>query len=617
MGVSGAGKSTVGNLLSQELSIPFFDGDDFHPPENIAKMTNEIPLTDVDRKLWLSFLNQLARKEQKKGCIIACSALKEDYRTILTTGIENSSSWIFLNGTLDQIFKRLQKRRNHFMSPKLLQSQFDILEEPRRALSIDIDLDPDEIVKIVKDKMLNKSEFGLLGLGVMGKSLCRNLAQKGFQLSIYNRHVDNVEVDVAFSFKTLHQELENTQAFDDLKAFVNSIEQPRKIMLIVNVGKTTDSVMEDLLQYLSPEDAIIDGGNSHFEDTRTRSEYLKSRNIYFIGTGVSGGEEGALKGPSIMPGGDPKVYKIVQPYLDAIAAKDRDGMPCCTYIGKDGSGHFVKMVHNGIEYAEMQLLGEVVSVLKSQGKTYDEIAEVLDSWTSCNSYLLEITSAILRKKEGDDWLLDKILDKAGNKGTGNWTAVATAQLGVPSTLIASALFARYSSFYKEERKKAEAHYGEKREHEVSVSSDDLLNAYHFSRIINHYQGFKLLSEASRSYDWILNLSEIARIWTNGCIIRSGLMEELVQVLKEGDNLLFDKEIAEKLQDYKPSIKKVVSQCVLAEIAIPCLSEALNFFNGITTANSTANLIQAQRDFFGAHAYQRVDDPTEEFHHTKW
>ena len=307
---------------------------------------------------------------------------------------------------------------------------------------------------------------------------------------------------------------------------------------------------------------------------------------------------------------------MVQPYLDAIAAKDSKGRPCCTYMGKEGSGHFVKMVHNGIEYAEMQLLSEVVSILKSQGKTYDEIAELLNSWDDCNSYLLEITIAILRKREGDDWLLDKILDKAGNKGTGNWTAVATAQLGIPSTLITSALYARYLSFYKEERKEVEAQY-EGKELEVSVSSDDLRNSYRFSRIINHYQGFKLLSEASRINDWNLNLSEIARIWTNGCIIRSSLMEELIEVLKGEDNILFNKEIAEKLQECKPSIKKIVSQCVLSEIPIPCLSEALNFFNGIATANSSANLIQAQRDFFGAHTYQRVDDPTEKFYHTEW
>ncbi|MEQ9404320.1 MAG: NADP-dependent phosphogluconate dehydrogenase [Cyclobacteriaceae bacterium] len=465
--------------------------------------------------------------------------------------------------------------------------------------------------------MLNKSEFGLLGLGVMGKSLCRNLAQKGFLLSIYNRHVDNVEEDVALNFKAQHPELESARSFDELEAFVQSIEQPRKIMLMVNAGKTTDLVIEDLLQHVSAGDVLIDGGNSHYEDTKRRSEYLKEREINFIGTGVSGGEEGALKGPSIMPGGDPEVYKMIQPYLEAIAAKDGNGRPCCTFIGREGSGHFVKMVHNGIEYAEMQLICEVVSVLKSQGKSNDEIADILTSWESSGSYLLEITIAILRKREGDGWLLDSILDKAGNKGTGNWTAVATAKLGVPSSLITSALYARYSSFYKEERTTGESLYKKNRNGSSSIAEDELAKAYEFARIINHYQGFKLISEASKSNNWSLKLSEIARIWTNGCIIRSGLMEELISVLREGDNLLFHKAIVEKLNNSKTATSRVVAQSILDEIAIPCLSEAINFFSGITTANSSANLIQAQRDYFGAHTYQRVDDLTEKYYHTKW
>lgn len=465
--------------------------------------------------------------------------------------------------------------------------------------------------------MLDKSEFGLLGLGVMGKSLCRNLAKNGFKLSMYNRHVNGSEVDVARNFKALHNELESALPFDELSAFVNSIEQPRKIMLMVNAGKTTDLVIDDLLQYLSPGDIIIDGGNSHFEDTKSRFEYLKSKNIQFLGTGVSGGEEGALKGPSIMPGGDQKAYQSVRRFLEAIAAKDIKGDPCCAYIGKDGSGHFVKMVHNGIEYVEMQLLTEVVGILKFQGYTYDQIAEILDSWQSCNSYLLEITVDILRKKEGDDWLLNKILDKAGNKGTGNWSAVASSQLGVPGTMITTALYARYLSFFKEEREKTEIRYGDNRNFELSISADNLLKAYQFSRIINHYQGFKLMSEASRINQWDLNLSEIARIWTNGCIIRSKLMVELIPILGINDDLLSNDDIANWITDSRGSCKLVVAQCILAEIATPCMSDAINFFNGISTAKSNANLIQAQRDYFGAHTYQRVDDSTGTFHHTRW
>ena len=617
MGVSGSGKSTIGILLSQALSVPFFDADDFHSAESVMKMKNGTPLTDKDREPWLLSINQLAQKEQKKsGCVIACSALKQDYRKLLSKEIENAVNWIYLRGTFDQILERLQKRKNHFMSPELLQSQFDTLEEPKGALNIDIALDPDKIIENITNT-LSKTEFGLLGLGVMGKSLSRNLAQRGFQLSIYNRHVDEKEVDVALDFKNLHKELENAQAFDNLEAFVDSIETPRKIMLMVNAGKTTDIVIENLLPFLTSGDVLIDGGNSHFEETKARFDYLESKNIHFIGSGVSGGEEGALKGPSIMPGGDPEVYEIVKPYLEAIAARDANGLPCSTYVGPKGSGHFVKMVHNGIEYVEMQLLAEVFSILKFQGNTYDQIANTFESWNDSSSYLLEITIDILRKKEGNDWLLDKILDKAGNKGTGNWTAVAAAQLGIPSTLVTSALFARYISFFKEDRIKVSGIYPAGGKLDLSISADDLQKAYQFARIINHYQGFKLIAETSSINNWKLNLSEIARIWTNGCIIRSSLMVDLIEIFKDVDDLLSDTKVVDSLASSRDAIKQVVSHCVLAEIAIPCLSEAVNFFSGMSTADSNANLIQAQRDYFGAHTYQRVDDLTGQFHHTDW
>lgn len=465
---------------------------------------------------------------------------------------------------------------------------------------------------------MNTSEFGLFGLGVMGKSLCRNLANNGFKIAMFNRHVDGVEVDVAKNFKAQHPELSEVAAFDNISAFVNALETPRKIMLMVNAGKTIDYVIEDLLPHLSVGDILIDGGNSNYKKTKERFEYLKSKGIHFIGTGVSGGEEGALKGPSIMPSGDQEAYNNVKPFLEKISAKDQNNLPCCTYVGPEGSGHFIKMVHNGVEYVEMQLLAEISTILEATGHNLDEIAKMLETWKSTvNSYLLEITIDILRTKEGNDWLVKKILDKAGNKGTGNWTTIASAELGIPSTLIASALFARYTSFYKEERIQLHTNFKTETISALQLSSTEILEAYQFARIINHYQGFKLIAEASNKFSWNLNLSEIARIWTNGCIIRSTLMEALVEVFKETTNILTDSQLMASIKHYKPSVKKVVSQCVLNDITASCLGESIHFFNGITTVDSSANIIQAQRDYFGAHTYKRNDDDGVKSHHTIW
>jgi 6-phosphogluconate dehydrogenase len=619
MGVSGVGKSTIGNLLSEELKIPFYDGDDFHPEENILKMSKGEALIDNDRQGWLQTLNNLAIKELKKiGCIIVCSALKESYRSILMATVESNIKWIFLNGSFEQIKERINNREGHFMSSHLLKSQFDILEAPENAINIDISLTPNNIIKVIRKELLEKSEFGLFGLGVMGKSLSRNLANKGFNISLFNRHVDGIEEDIAKNFKNEFDELSTSQAFDTIEGFVNSLQTPRKIMLMVNAGKIVDFVIEDLLSFLNDGDILIDGGNSNYNKTKERFDYLKSKNIHFVGAGVSGGEEGALKGPSIMPGCAKEIYKDIQPFLESIAAKDDNKFPCCTYIGTEGSGHFVKMVHNGIEYVEMQLLAEVYVMLKALGNNPDEIATILETWKeTTNSYLLEITIDILRKKEGDNWLVNLIMDKAGNKGTGNWTTIATAQLGLPSTMIASALFARYTSFYKEERIIASDNFKEKTIPNLNFNSDDLLKAYQFARIINHYQGFKLIQEASNSYKWDLNLSELSRIWTNGCIIKSDLMVELVDVFKTTDNMLTNSIIIEKIKTLKPSIKKVVSECVLNELPTPTFSESINFLNSFAIANSSANIIQAQRDYFGAHTYQRKNDDSDKFYHTDW
>lgn len=462
-----------------------------------------------------------------------------------------------------------------------------------------------------------KTEIGLIGLGVMGKSLSRNLAQKGFKISLFNRHVDGEEENVAVNFKESYPELASALPFDDLPAFVQSIEKPRKIILMVNAGKVVDLVLSDLREVLDAGDIVIDGGNSHFEDTGRRIKELNEQGYQFIGAGVSGGEEGALKGPSIMPSGQKEAYDEVKNYLEAIAAKDANGQSCCTYIGSQGSGHFVKMIHNGIEYVEMQLLAECYSILKRQGRSNEEMAQLFESWRQdLDSYLLEITVDILRKKDEDEYLLDKILDKAGNKGTGNWATGSIASSGEPATLIPAALLARYLSFYKDRRSESAQLFATS-EASKEVSGEQLKDSYQFARMMNHQQGFSLIYQVSEQNGWNVDLSEIARIWTGGCIIKSDLMKDLTDYLKSNENLLSNQTIADFLKKSYSSMKKVAADCIENEIHAPCLIEAVNYFNGLKTVESPANLIQAQRDYFGAHTYQRVDDPSGKSYHTEW
>lgn len=618
MGVSGAGKSSVGQALSKSLNLPFYDGDDYHPQANIDKMRQGIPLEDSDRWGWLKNLNQLAKEALKKeGAVMVCSALKEVYRQELSKDLSTACEWIYLKGSYELILERIQARAGHFMPPELLQSQFNTLEAPKNAIEIDVSAPLSEIIQTLEMRLNEQKEFGLFGLGVMGKSLARNLARNGFKIALFNRHLAGVEEGVAKNFKDDFSDLKEAAAFDEIAAFVNALETPRKIMLMVNAGPIVDHVIEDLLPFLSKGDILIDGGNSNYKDSKRRLDYLSSRQIQFIGAGVSGGEEGALTGPSIMPGGSKEAYASIQPYLEAIAAKGEDGKPCCSYIGEEGSGHFMKMVHNGIEYVEMELLAEMYAILTTLGKNPAEIANIFESWKSVsNSYLLEITIDILRKKEGNTPLVEKILDVAANKGTGNWTTIATAELGVPSTLIANALFARFTSSFKTQRQKVAAIFKHSTEVQT-IEVADLLKAYHFARIINHYQGFQLISEAAKTYQWNIVLSELARVWTNGCIIKSDLMKKLVPLLKESNDLLDAPSLQNELLLLKPIANKVVAQCILSEIPTSSLSESVNFLNQLKTDRSAANIIQAQRDYFGAHTYKRIHDPLQKNHHTIW
>ena len=621
IGVSGSGKTSVGSMLANHLSIPFYDGDDYHPTTNIEKLSKGLALTDDDRHPWLVILAEKIEQWNATGdAVLACSALKESYRQILSSIPNDRLTWITLLANKSVIENRLRNRKNHFFNPTLLDSQFETFEAPTYGVHIDAGLELDAIIKVVIQKTSNKSTLGLIGLGVMGKSLARNIAGHGFSLSVYNRHVPGKEEKVAANFAKEYSELPLT-GFDDIDKFLASCSSPRIIILMVNAGQAVDSVLENLSERLDAGDIIIDGGNSLYSDTINRQNSLAEKNLEFFGLGVSGGEEGALKGPSLMPGGNPEAYALISPILDAIAAKDVNGAPCCGYVGRGGAGHFTKMVHNGLEYAEMQLLAEVYFVMRFySGLSLVGIREEFQLWKEAGlgSYLLDITIDILAVKEGERYLLDQILDKASNKGTGSWTIEAAAKLGMPLSTISEALSARFLSSKKKERIAAEKLFESTEDASFELPKDEIKEAYAMARRINHAIGFDLLAQASQEYKWDLNLAEIARIWTNGCIIRSSLMEEISAYtqLKEY-SLLAEPQYAQKLRDGKLALKRFVASAVLAEAPVPVFSAALNYFLQYKTANSSANLIQAQRDYFGAHTYQRIEEGDESFYHSEW
>ncbi len=464
---------------------------------------------------------------------------------------------------------------------------------------------------------MNKSFIGVIGLGVMGRSLSLNIADKGYSLSVFNRTTPEEEYIVKDFLKTTNVGME-IKGFTKLSEFVNSLEHPRKILIMIKAGNAIDHVIEQLIPFLSEGDIIIDGGNSHYLDTKRRSDYLESIKLNFVGVGVSGGEEGARRGPSIMPGGNRSSYEIIAPVLESIAAKDKEGTKCCTYIGPGGAGHFVKMVHNGIEYAEMQLLAEIYTIL-SVFKSNEEIKELFLEWNAgdLSSYLLEITAEIMTKKEGDKYVLDLILDKAGHKGTGSWSSKTAYDLGTVNTMMSSAVFARYVSSFKEKRKYLSKIITTSVDNNCRISIDELREAYLFARIINHHQGFALLRQASDSYDWNLSLSEISRIWTNGCIIRSKLMISCISYFKNYDDLIEHPEIIENLKNKENAVKAVLIYGLSNRIPLDLFSAANAHWVSMTTERLSANMIQAQRDYFGAHTYQRVDAPENQFFHTNW
>lgn len=617
-GVSGSGKTSIGSRLAAYLGIPFLDGDDFHPPENKAKMKAGIPLQDADREGWLAALNVAARAAD--SVVVACSALKERYREQLSRDIQESRvRWIHLSGDFDLIRRRMEARTDHFMPPALLSSQMEAYEPPPSGLHINVAQTPEEILQYIITEMELPTQFGIVGLGVMGLSLARNCARNHIALSLYNRFEAGKEEKVAEKAVLDFPELRNARPFESLPDFVQSLSRPRKILLMVNAGAPVDAVLDQLMPLLSAGDLLLDAGNSHYKDTERRQQACAERNLHFLGVGVSGGESGALNGPSIMAGGVPQAYAMAAPFLEKIAARDAGNGVCANWIGPGGAGHFVKMVHNGIEYAEMQLLAEVYSVLRWElGHSPDQVADILETWQAQNlkSYLLEITIAILRRREGTGWLLDKISDQGEHKGTGSWASMAASELGVPLTLMTEALFARFVAAMRSYRQELAAVYLQDAP-AIQLDIQDLQHAYQLARILNHHQGFQLIRAGSEQNQWQINLPELARIWTNGCIIRSELMQDAQEYLSENGDMLQYALVRDWIIQHKSALQRSVSSLGMSHRAYPCLMAALAALNAQTTAVSAAHLIQAQRDYFGAHLYERTDDPSGKKYHTNW
>ena len=470
--------------------------------------------------------------------------------------------------------------------------------------------------------MAKKADIGLIGLAVMGENLVMNMESKGFTVAVYNRTVEKVD-----NFTNGRAKGKNIIGCHSIQELADNLERPRKVLLLVKAGQPVDDFIEKLLPVLEPGDVIIDSGNSHFPDTIRRCEYVESKGLLYIGTGISGGEEGALKGPSMMPGGSPAAWPLVKPIFQAVSAKVEDGSPCCDWVGNGGAGHFVKMVHNGIEYGDMQLICEAYQLMKDLlGMTPDEMHEVFTAWnkTELDSYLIQITSEILAKKDEDGKpLVDKILDTAGQKGTGKWTGIAALDEGVPLTLIGEAVFARCLSAMKAERVEASAEYKVKREKytgDKKAMIEDIRKALLASKIISYAQGYVLMKAAAKNYGWKLNYGGIALMWRGGCIIRStflGKIKEAFDKNPELSNLLLDPYFKSLVESLLPSWRKVVANAALCGIPTPAFSSALSYFDGYTTDRLPANLLQAQRDYFGAHTYERVDHDRGQFFHTNW
>jgi len=469
---------------------------------------------------------------------------------------------------------------------------------------------------------MDKFDIGLIGLAVMGQNLVLNMSDHGYRVAVFNRTTSKVDDFIEGPAKD--REILGTHSIEEL---VNALEKPRRVMMMVKAGAPVDATIENLLPYLEKGDIIIDGGNSNYEDTIRRTADLETKGFHFIGTGVSGGEEGARFGPSIMPGGSPQAWPHVKDIFQSIAAKVDGDVPCCDWVGSDGAGHYVKMVHNGIEYGDMQLISEAYHLLKNLlGLDNQKMYQVFSTWNDgkLDSYLIEITRDILGfQDENGAYTVDHILDSAGQKGTGKWTAVSSLEMGIPLTLISEAVNSRFLSSLKDERgiaSKVLAGPGFSFEGDQNEFIQDIHDALYASKIISYAQGYMLMKSAASEYDWDLNYGGIALLWRGGCIIRSAFLGEINQAYNKNPqlvNLLLDDYFKAEIDQAQTGWRRVIAKAVGAGIPTPAMSSALAFYDGYRSERLPANLLQAQRDFFGAHTYERLDKPRGKFFHTDW
>lgn len=628
MGVSGSGKTTVGKVFSAASGLPFYDADDFHPQSNIRKMSAGQPLDDNDRAPWLNILAEnISSWAKNDGAVLACSALKEQYREILSGGADQVN-FVYLKASEELIRSRFRERSGHFMPDSLIRSQFDTLEEPKSAITIDAEQDLESIVNSLMSyintenvERTGRCQIGLIGLGVMGTSLARNLASRGTRVAIFNPPIpgeENRTSEVVGRYPET-----KFQPAESYRELVENLEDQAVVFLMVKAGEPVDSVTRELLPYLKKDDIIIDGGNSHFDDTNRRVTELEAIGIQFVGMGVSGGEEGALKGPAMMPGGNSKAKEHILSLFAPAAARTPEGEPCIDWMGEGGSGHFVKMIHNGIEYAEMQLIAELYHILKSvYGQTNDQQSLFFEELNQddVQSYLLDITVDILKhKNDSQQYTIDTILAVGGQKGTGRWTVDAAMRYGVAVPSLTAAVEARTVSSEWYENSTTEP---------MVETTEKLLNkkdkyrlkqAFVATKVIIYRQGLRLIEQASQVNNWHISITSVLNNWRAGCIIRSNMLQKFIDAFEDTNsvnvayNILFEKYVSENQR----SLRKVTSKALKNNLPAPVLTSSLNYLLTLSSPFLPMNMIQAQRDYFGAHTYEKIDKPRGEFFHTDW